>query len=161
MQQRACVARAPGARVARCALLTTLVGVLWETALQVHRHGVRCALPIIRESAARAPAFGFHCSCVCAQLSPSLRLFLCRISLSFSAGSQRLFLRLSLHLSLSLCGSLCLRVSLALLLDSTASATISLRFSLSSYRPRLHWRSRQDDRLTSHSGECLCVWVTV
>ena len=140
MQQRPCVARAHGARGARCALLTTLVGVLWETALQVPRHGVRYALPYIIERAARPPAFGFHCSC--AYLSLSAALFLCRLSASLSAP---LSLRLSPR-TLSLCFSP----------DRRVCHHLSLRLSLSSYRPRLHWRSRQKSTTTLLQPQRVC-----
>ena len=111
MQSRAWVACARYARGARSAPLTTPVGVLLETTLQ--EHGGRCALSYIRERAARARAFGCHCSRV------RLSLYLRRLSVSLSASSPSLSasslstslsassLRLSLRLlSLSLCVSL-------------------------------------------------------
>ena len=128
MQQRSFVARAHGARGARSALPTTLDGVFWETVLQVHRHGVRRALSFIRERAARAPAFGFNCSC--AQLS--LRLSFSDGLLSFCWLSPSLFPRLfftPFTLRLSLPPRLFLALRLAL--SASASAFVSFLASAS------------------------------
>ena len=153
MQSRAYVARVSGAWGARCAPLSAPVGVLVEINLHVQRN--RCALSYNSERATRAPAFWLSLL-VCGTLSFFLRLFLCRLFLSLSAGYQRLSLRLSLcTFSLSLCVSLPPRLSLRLRHSRSACRHdlrvchhLSLRLYLSSFRPRLHWHSRQKSATT-------------
>ena len=151
MQSRAYVARVSGAGGARCAPLSAPVGVLVEINLHVQRN--RCALSYNSERATRAPAFGFHCSCAQLSLSLSASLFLCRLSASLSASLSpwtSLSASLSLDLSLSLRLSLPPRLSLFASVPRSASRlnlrvcdNPSLRFSFSSFQPRLHLELRK------------------
>ena len=116
---------------------------------------------LISERAARAPAFGFHCSCVRNSLSLSalsLSRSLCQLS-AFLSASPRLSAPLSLCVSLSASASLSASNSRsAARLDLRVCQNLSLRLRLSSFRPRLHWRSRQKSTTTPASIACVVQW---
>ena len=123
--------------------------------INLQEHDRCCALSNIGERATRARAFALSLLvCATLSLSLSLRLFSSAGCLSlFLPLSASLFASLFLHL-LSLRLSLPPRLSLRLRLSRSASRLdlcvcyLSLRLSLSSFRPRLHWRSQQKSTTT-------------
>ena len=165
MQQRACVARAHGARGARCVFLqrsfacsgrplsrciaTAFVArsLISESAQHELQHlafiaRVRNSLCISLSLPAISLTLPVLCISLCISLGVSLCVSLC-VFLCVSL-SAPLSLRLSPPRTLSFCFSP----------DRRVCHHLSLRLSLSSFRPRLHWRSRQKSTTTPAVSAC-------